>query len=255
MHEAKKSQDGQPSRHFDTRLPEYTIWRRMQIPLIAAGVSAGVRLIGPTLSFEVLGKLDADWGRPAARRFIWTFWHRGIFGILWYARKRGIVVLHSTNFDGQWIGRVIKRFGFGAALGSSTRGGLQGLEVMAQAAKDGHDVAFTIDGPRGPRFVAKPGPVMLARQVGCPIGVFNIGYERAKIFQKTWDQFELPRLFTRVIIVVAPPIEVPTDATREIIEAKHAEMQRELDRTQQQADSWFTLTEAEKARERERWNK
>src|SRR5437773_8651610 len=56
---------------------------------------------------------------------------------------------------------LFRSMGYGTAQGSSSRGGLRGLAVMARRIDDGHDCAFTIDGPRGPRYVAKPGPVML----------------------------------------------------------------------------------------------
>ena len=79
------------------------------------------------------------------------------------------------NFDGQWTRKVIEWLGFGTAQGSSSRGGLRGLTVMAQRLAEGKHVAFTIDGPRGPRYVAKPGPVILARRTGWPISVFHIG--------------------------------------------------------------------------------
>ncbi len=165
----------------------------------------------------------------------------------------GVVVLHSTNFDGQWIGRIIQKFGFGTALGSSTRGGLRGLAELEQRLREGRDVGFTIDGPRGPRFVAKPGPAMLARSTGCAIEVFHVGYEHAKALN-TWDRLQIPRPFSRVVMIFAPSIEVPGDADRETVEAKHAEMQRELERVQIAADGWFGLSEAERVRAREKWN-
>ena len=114
--------------------------------------------------------------------------------------------------------------------------------AMAKRLEEGVDCAFTIDGPRGPRYVAKPGPVMLARKTGCPIMVFHIGIERGKTFTKTWDHFLLPMPFARAVILFAPPIYVPADADAEAMEAKHAEMQRELERVRDIADAWFLLS-------------
>jgi lysophospholipid acyltransferase (LPLAT)-like uncharacterized protein len=121
---------------------------------------------------------------------------------------------------------------------------------MAQRIEQGLDCAFTIDGPRGPRYVAKPGPVMLARRTGAPVVVFHIGVEHGKTFEKTWDNFLLPRLFTKTIVIFAPPIEVPPDADAALLEAKHAEMQKELERVRDIAESWFSLTEDERNRHR-----
>jgi hypothetical protein len=97
---------------------------------------------------------------------------------------------------------------------------------MAKRIEEGKDCAFTIDGPRGPRYVAKPGPVMLARRTGAPVMVFHIGVEHGKTFEKTWDHFLLPSLFTRTVMIFAPPIEVPSDADSASLEAKHAQMQK-----------------------------
>ena len=170
--------------------------------------------------------------------------------MVWWARNRGVVVLNTTAFDGQWTRKVIEWLGFGTAQGSSTRGGLRGLAVMAQRLEQGKDCGFTIDGPRGPRYVAKPGPVMLARKTGCPILVFHIGVDRGKTFTNTWDHFLLPSPFARAVIIAAPPIFVPPDADAKLMEIKHAEMQRELERVRDIAEGWFQLSEQERQRYR-----
>jgi lysophospholipid acyltransferase (LPLAT)-like uncharacterized protein len=232
--------------HYDTRLPKLKWSRRIQIPVIAAAVYSVIRTIGPTLRYEVLGWQHAEKVYASGQRCIWSFWHRVIIPVSWWARNRGIVVMNTTAFDGQWTRKVIEWLGFNTAQGSSSRGGLRGLAVMARRLEQGLDCAFTIDGPRGPRYVAKPGPVMLARKTGYPILVFHIGCDRGKTFEKTWDHFLLPKLFARTVMIFAPPIFVPKDANAEHLEAKHAEMQRELERVRDLAESWFSLTEAER---------
>src|SRR5215475_7715693 len=221
---------GAVSAHYDTRLPELPWSRRVQIPLIAAVVYSVIRILGPTLRFEVLGWHHAQEVHASGRRCVWAFWHRVIIPISWWARDMGIVVMNTTAFDGQWTRKVIEWLGFGTAQGSSSRGGLRGLAVMAKRIEEGKDCAFTIDGPRGPRYVAKPGPVMLARRTGCPITVFHIGVEHGKTFEKTWDHFLLPRPFSRAVVIFAPPIEVSQDTDAAGLEAKQQEMQKELER-------------------------
>jgi lysophospholipid acyltransferase (LPLAT)-like uncharacterized protein len=125
---------------------------------------------------------------------------------------------------------------------------------MAKRLGEGLDCGFTIDGPRGPRYVAKPGPVILARKTGCPVMVFHIGVDRGITFEKTWDHFLLPKPFARAVILFAPPIYVPPDASPEALEAKHAEMQRELERVRDIAESWFSLSEAEQDLHRAQFN-
>lgn len=243
------------SAHYDIRLPELPWSRRIQIPFIAAAVYGVICLLGPTLRFEVLGWQNAERVHAAGKRCIWAFWHRIIIPIVWWHRNHGVVVMNTTAFDGQWTRKVIEWLGFGTAQGSSSRGGLRALAVMARRLEEGVDCAFTIDGPRGPRYVAKPGPVMLARKTGCPVLVFHIGVDRGKTFEKTWDHFLLPAPFARAVILFAPPIYVPPDANAELLEAKHAEMQSELERVRDIAESWFSLSETDRQNYRAEFSK
>jgi lysophospholipid acyltransferase (LPLAT)-like uncharacterized protein len=240
---------------YDIRLPKLSLMQRIQIPIIGWVVWAVIRVLGPTLRFEVLGgqRVGRDY-RPDQPPSVYAFWHRCILAGTWYFRNRNAVLMNTTNFDGQWTRRVIERLGYGTAQGSSTRGGLRGLAVMAQRLEEGLDAAFTIDGPRGPRYIAKPGPVMLARRSGRPIIVFHIGLERAWTLRKTWDLFQVPKLFTRAILVIAPPIEVAEDINREGLEEKHQEMQKMLERVRDVAENWFSLSDEERERERTIWN-
>jgi hypothetical protein len=165
-----------------------------------------------------------------------------------------VVVLNTTNFDGQWTRQAIERLGYGTAQGSSTRGGLRGLAVMAQRLDQGLDVAFTIDGPRGPRYIAKPGPVMLARRTGQPIILFHIGLQQARTFEKSWDLFQMPYPLSRAVMVMAPPLYVPAGADPETADRKHSEMQARLEQIRDIAESWFHLPESERERLRVEWN-
>jgi lysophospholipid acyltransferase (LPLAT)-like uncharacterized protein len=241
--------------HYDTRLPKLSFLQRASIPVIGWVVWAVIRLLGPTIRFEVVGGQKAGRVyRPDLPPHIYAFWHRCIIPAVWYFRNRGGVLMNTTNFDGQWTRKVIERLGYGTAQGSSTRGGLRGLAVMARKLDDGFDSGFTIDGPRGPRYVAKPGPVMLARRSGRAILLFHVGLERAWTLKKSWDLMRIPKPFTRAVLIIAPELWVPTDADREGLEEKHQEMQKTLERLRDAAESWFSITEAEKERERKLWD-
>jgi lysophospholipid acyltransferase (LPLAT)-like uncharacterized protein len=97
--------------------------------------------------------------------------------------------------------------------------------------------------------------VMLARKTGCPVVVFHIGVDRGKTFEKTWDHFLLPKLFARTVMLFAPPIYVPADASVAVLEAKHAEMQTALERVRDIAESWFSLSEEARAAHRAGFSK
>jgi lysophospholipid acyltransferase (LPLAT)-like uncharacterized protein len=235
-------------------MPQLSRWRRMQIPVFAWAAYWMIRLLGPTLRFEIVGVHNAVQIRDAGEPGIGAFWHRCILPAAWFWRNRGIVVLNTVNFDGQWTRRVIERLGFGTAQGSSSRGAIEGLVAMARSLEAGRHVGFTIDGPRGPRYVAKPGPVILARRTGRPISVFHIALKSAHTFQKSWDLFQLPYPFTDAVMFVAPPIRVSADADSEMMKQKQAEMQSALERVRDLAESWFGLTYDQRARVWEEWS-
>jgi len=241
--------------HYDTRLPKLTFFQRALIPIIGWTVWAVIRVLGPTIRFEVVGGQSAgrDY-RPDLPPNVYAFWHRCIISGAWYFRNRNAVLMNTTNFDGQWTRRVIERLGYITAQGSSTRGGLRGLAVMAKRLEEGIDAAFTIDGPRGPRYVAKPGAVMLARRSGRPIVLFHIGLERAWTLRKAWDLMQIPKPCTQAVLIIAPVIEVPKDADHDAFDNKQQEMQKMLERLRDVAESWFSLTEEERQRQRAIWN-
>ncbi|HEY0701746.1 MAG TPA: lysophospholipid acyltransferase family protein [Candidatus Acidoferrales bacterium] len=232
--------------HPEIPLPPLSRWRRLQIPIIAWAVYVVIRLIGPTLRLEIVGVNNAIQIRQKGEPGIGALWHRCIFTAAWVWRNRGVVVMNTVNFDGQWTRRVIERLGFGTAQGSSSRGAMEGLMALAHQLEAGHHVAFTTDGPRGPRYVAKPGPVILARRTGSPISAVHCGLKYAFTFRKSWDLFQVPLPFTPAVMVVAPPIYVPTDGDSAVMKTKQAEMQSALERVRDDAESWFSLTEAQR---------
>jgi lysophospholipid acyltransferase (LPLAT)-like uncharacterized protein len=105
--------------------------------------------------------------------------------------------------------------------------------------KDGSDLGVTIDGPRGPRYVAKPGAAYLARKSGNPVVPFNVSVKR-KWVMRSWDRFEVPLPFSRAVVLVGNPIYVEANATREQIEAAEEQIQRSLDELRDRGDSWWT---------------
>jgi lysophospholipid acyltransferase (LPLAT)-like uncharacterized protein len=160
-----------------------------------------------------------------------------------------------VNFDGQWTRRVVERLGFGTAQGSSSRGAVEGLLAMGRQIEAGKHVAFTIDGPRGPRYVAKPGPVILARRTGSPISAVHFGLQWAFTFKNSWDLFQVPLPFSGAVMFVAPPIYVPKDGDSEVMKQKQAEMQAALERVRDDAESWFSLSEEQRDELRDKYNR
>jgi len=196
-----------------------------------------INLIGLTARFEVIGwenheKAEENGGLP-----IYVFWHERIFLTTYWWRKRRIVVMTSQSFDGEYIARFIQRFGYGAVRGSSTRGGVGAIVEMVRLMRAGCTTAFTIDGPKGPRHIAKMGAVLLAKKSGHPILPVTMALERYWT-TPSWDLFQIPKPFTRARVYVAPPIYVPADADEAMLAAKRNELQQTLDDLNHQSEQW-----------------
>src|SRR5438034_2181630 len=197
-----------------------------------------IGVIGWTMRWQSVGDSHLDEIYKSGNRAIFTFWHGRIFPATYYWRNRGIVVMTSMNRDGEAIAQCIRRFGYGAARGSSSRGGFRALVEMARHIRQGRDTAFTIDGPRGPRYVAKQGPVLLARKTGAAIFCFHISMQH-KIRLKSWDEFQVPLPFTRAVVLKASPIWVTPNASEEDLRGLHQQMQATLDELRAKGDSWW----------------
>ncbi len=193
-----------------------------------------IRIIGPTLRPSFTYEPGTE-NEPRTRPAIYCFWHRCVFAAGYMFRGHGIRVLTSPSYDGEYIARHIERLGFRAVRGSSSRGAVQSLRELQRELEQGEFVAFTIDGPRGPRYVAKPGPIHLARVTGAPIFCFYVAVDRAWVLN-SWDAFIIPKPFSRVHCYVRSPISVPADADHD---QALALMQKELEETQFRAEQAF----------------
>jgi lysophospholipid acyltransferase (LPLAT)-like uncharacterized protein len=197
-----------------------------------------IKMIGRTVKFEIEGWENWEAASREGNIPIYTFWHNRVFLSTYFWRQRRIVVMTSRSFDGEHIARFIQRFGYGAARGSSTRGATGAVVEMVRLMRAGCPTAFTIDGPRGPRYVAKMGAVLLAKKTGNPILPFTITAEEFWEAKKSWDRFQVPKPFTRARVDIAAPIFVSADVSDDELNAKRDELQRALDELNQRGEEW-----------------
>lgn len=219
-------------------LAGYSFGQRCLIRLADFAFYFLINLIGKTVSFErAEGWENFEAIERAGKLPIYTFWHNRIFLGTYFFRRRGIVVITSQSFDGEYIARFIQRFGYGAVRGSSTRGGVAALVEMIRLMRAGLPMGFTIDGPKGPKYVAKIGACLLAKKTGNPLMPFVV--EAEKFWQlKSWDNLQIPKPFSRARIFIAESIYVAADASDEALENKRRELQKSLDELVERGEQW-----------------
>jgi lysophospholipid acyltransferase (LPLAT)-like uncharacterized protein len=218
---------------------ETTSWRSSPLKRIeAAAISiAGYRLVaalGATLRWRTEGLEHLDTVVRSGRQPIMAFWHGRILPATVFFRRRGIVVITSENFDGEWIAGIIERFGYGTARGSSSRGGLKALLQLSRDMAAGKPAGFTIDGPRGPARVAQPGALWLAKTTGNPVLPFHLEADRHWT-ANSWDRTQIPKPFATVALAVGEPLDVPADASDDGVESARRELESRLQQLETRA--------------------
>jgi lysophospholipid acyltransferase (LPLAT)-like uncharacterized protein len=192
---------------------------RTGYPLVAA--------LGATFRWRTEGVERYDAIVRAGRQPIMAFWHGRILPATYYFRRRGIVVITSENFDGEWIAGIIERFGYGTARGSTSRGGRKALLQLTREMASGRPAAFTIDGPRGPARIAQPGAVFLAKITGNPVLPFHMEASSHWTL-RSWDRTQIPRPFSTVAVAIGEPLDVPAHAGEADIEAARKKLEERL---------------------------
>jgi lysophospholipid acyltransferase (LPLAT)-like uncharacterized protein len=218
-------------------LAKYPLAKRLMIRAADLSFYLLINLIGRTVRFEIEGWENWEAASRDGAIPIYTCWHNRVFLSTYFWRHRGIVVMTSQSFDGEYIARFIQRFGFGAARGSSTRGATGALVEMVRLMKAGHPTGFTIDGPKGPKYFAKMGALLLAKKTGHPVLPLSIATK--KYWEvNSWDRFQVPKPFTRALLTVAPPIFVSPEADESAMNEKRDKLQRVLDGLNQRGEDW-----------------
>jgi len=220
-----------------------TDWRSSWAKRAQAATIAGLgypllNALGHTLRWRVEGLEHLDAILASGRQPVMAFWHGRIFPATFYFRGRGIVVITSDNFDGEWIARIIERFGYGTARGSTSRGGRKAILQLVRDMRAGRAAGFTLDGPRGPARVAQPGAVWLAAATGNPLLPFHLEASSAWTMG-SWDRTQIPKPFSTVALVVGEPLEVSNDATDDALERVRLDLERRLELLEERALALF----------------
>jgi lysophospholipid acyltransferase (LPLAT)-like uncharacterized protein len=220
--------------------PRFTLGQRIVLAVAPRLVWAVLQVFGRTWRFEVIapeGVKPVLYGQVPGPE-IYCFWHQCVLPCTIYFRKSLSVILISRSFDGELITRILKMFDFDAVRGSSSRGAREGLLGLKHVIETGHTAIFTADGPRGPIYQTKMGPVKLAQMTGAPLGGFHLLPEKAWVLN-SWDRFLVPKPFTRIVVSWVKWIDVPKDLAADQFETKRQELNDELEAARMRALEYF----------------
>lgn len=218
----------------------FTLSQRLVLAVVPWLVWALLKVVGLTWRFEVIaeeGVTPVVFGQKAGPE-VYCFWHQCVLPCTMYFRHSGAIILISRSFDGELITRILKMFGFGAVRGSSSRGAREGLLGLKNVIESGRTAIFTADGPRGPIYQTKMGPIKLAQATGAPIGAFHLEPERAWTM-RSWDRFLVPKPFTRIVVSWAQWTRVPADLPADQFETKREELNAAIERARLRALAHF----------------
>ncbi len=208
--------------------------KRLQAKLISVLGYRIVAILGSTLRWKTEGLEHFDAIVRSGHQPVMAFWHGRILPATYYFRRRGIVVITSENFDGEWIAGIIERFGYGTARGSTSRGARKALLQLKRDMAAGKPAGFTIDGPRGPAKVAQAGAVWLSKATGNPVLPFHL--EADRYWQvNSWDRTQIPKPFATVAIAMGEPFAVPEDADDGAIEGARVSLEGRLSQLEARA--------------------
>lgn len=219
-------------------LARYTWKERFLIRVTGVAGYLVTFVLGKLTRFEVEGWENLAEIKAAGKQPVLVFWHDRILLATYYFRHRNIIVLSSKSFDAEYTARVIKRFGFGTVKGSSTRGGSAAIvEMIKTIRRKALPAGFTVDGPRGPRYKVKSGPLLVAKKTGNPMVPFSIEAQRYWAL-KSWDRLQIPWPLTRAKVMVGAPTYVDPKADDNEMANKLVEIQEALDGLVESGKIW-----------------
>ena len=225
--------------------PRFTLGERIALAVVPRVVWALLWLVGSTWRFEEIAEEGVTplVGGAGAGAEIFCFWHQCVLPCALHYRKTRATILISRSFDGELITRTLGLFEFRAVRGSSSRSAREGLLGLKEVIESGRPAIFTADGPRGPIYQTKMGPIKLAEMTGARIGAFHLEPEHAWTM-RSWDRFLVPKPFTRIVVSWARYTEVERDLAPHDYEARREQLNAAIERARLRARAHFGKADA-----------
>jgi lysophospholipid acyltransferase (LPLAT)-like uncharacterized protein len=166
------------------------------------------------------------------------FWH-GSMLMPWYIhRNRNFAAVVSQSKDGEILSRLLKRFKYKLIRGSSSKDSKEVLIKMQKVLSNGNSLALTPDGPRGPIHKMKIGGLIASVRTQKPIVMCGTAYSKKIVFS-SWDRFELPKPFSKAVLIFSDKKYVEQELLNPDYEKINSEMENELNELQQKAQSYL----------------
>lgn len=219
-------------------VPEWVLFR--VLPVVGARC---IRFLGKRLHLETRGTEHVDTLYREGRNAIFACWHGRQLMMPYGYRGKDVYVLVSSHRDGEIIYQILRRFGYHAVRGSTTRGGQQAFRKLVQIGRAGADIVITPDGPRGPCCRVQMGVIQLAKMTGLPIVPWTFACSHKHVFG-SWDRFMVPYPMGIGLYAWGNPIWVESDASKAVLEAKRIELECALNRLSEEADAAVSQTAA-----------
>jgi lysophospholipid acyltransferase (LPLAT)-like uncharacterized protein len=189
----------------------------MQTQIIAQILYYFFRLLNMTYRYEFIGLENKEKARAfhPKKTFVYAVWHQNLIGSMFAHIGERFTMVVSQSKDGELVAVTCEKFGHIPARGSSTRGGKKALVEIVRNMKMGFPGALTVDGPKGPPHVVKPGIIEIARLCQCAVLPLSTYATRSWVFKKSWDQFRVPKPFSKIIVVIGEPVFIDDAISRE----------------------------------------
>lgn len=202
----------------------------MKNKIISSLVYYFIRLLNFTYRYEFVGLENKERARAfhPKRAFVFAVWHQNLIPAILAHGDEKYTMIISESKDGELVAVTCEKFGHVPARGSSTRGGKRALIEMVKNVKSGIPGALTVDGPKGPPHVVKAGVVELARLAQCAIVPMCPYAEKFWVIKKSWDQFRIPKPFTRIVIAIGEPVFADESVTKEMFDEVAIEVAQRL---------------------------
>jgi lysophospholipid acyltransferase (LPLAT)-like uncharacterized protein len=205
--------------------------------------------LGSTLGPAIIRALGSTWiirqsgigpyyqrMHGSSKRVVYSFWHRDILTLGYFARDEGIRVLISEHRDGELIARIVQKMGYTVFRGSTTRGGVVALRAMDRIRYDPSrcDMAITPDGPKGPAKKLQQGVIFAASRTGFPVVPIGVAVDRCWEMN-SWDRFRVPKPFSHCFVFYGTEIDIPEGLNEADIERWKETVGEAMDRAETRA--------------------